>query len=183
MSTPLRVGIIGASAGRGWAKVSHVPAVQGLRGLELAAVATNDRQSAEAAAKAFGVPGYADATALFRDPAINIIAVAVNVPAHRDLVFGALEANKHSLLRVAARARLGRGRGTSGGCSGHPSACSHWPADAAEPGSMPAAQVARRGRHRSRAERQRAVHRHGLRAEGGTGHGVRRKGGERHNPR
>ena len=95
MSTPLRVGIIGASAGRGWAKISHVPAVQRLAGLELAAVATNDQQSADAASKAFGVPGYADATALFRDPAIDIIAVAVNVPAHRDLVLGALEAGKH----------------------------------------------------------------------------------------
>ena len=49
MGTPLKVGIIGASAERGWAKISHVPAVQGLEGLELAAVAT----------EALGVPTWA----------------------------------------------------------------------------------------------------------------------------
>lgn len=95
MSKPFGVGIIGASAERGWAKISHVPAIQSLTGLELAAVATNDQRSADAAAKAFGVPGYADATALSRDPAIDIIAVAVNVPAHPELVLGALKAGNH----------------------------------------------------------------------------------------
>lgn len=95
MARMLQVGIIGASAERGWAKGSHVPAVQGLDGLELAAVATNDQKSADAAAKAFGVTGYADAKEMFKDPAIDIVAVAVNVPAHRELVLDALAAGKH----------------------------------------------------------------------------------------
>ena len=95
MTRTLKVGIIGASAGRGWAKISHVPAVQGLPGLELAAVATNDKQSADDAAKAFGVTGHANAAALFDDHAIDIVAVAVKVPAHRELVLGALQAGKH----------------------------------------------------------------------------------------
>lgn len=95
MSKTLKVGIVGASAGRGWAKISHVPAVRGLAGLELAAVATNDAKSADEAARAFGVPGYADAAALFGDPSIDVVAVAVNVPAHRDLVLAALRAGKH----------------------------------------------------------------------------------------
>ena len=54
INKPLRVGIIGASAGRGWAKDSHVPAVQQLAGVELAAVASSRLEKAEAAAKAFG---------------------------------------------------------------------------------------------------------------------------------
>ena len=95
MTESLGVGIIGASAERGWAKVSHVPAVQRLAGLELVAVATNSPKSAEAAAKAFGVRGYADAKELFRDPAIQIVTVAVNVPGHRELVHDAVEAGKH----------------------------------------------------------------------------------------
>jgi len=95
MGKALRVGIIGASAERGWAKVSHVPAVQGLAGLELAAVATRDPKSAAAAAEAFGVRGYADAEEMFRDPAIDLIAVAVKVPDHRALVLGAVAAGKH----------------------------------------------------------------------------------------
>lgn len=36
----IRVGIVGANAKASWAKVSHVPAINGLPGLKLAAVAT-----------------------------------------------------------------------------------------------------------------------------------------------
>lgn len=96
MSKPLRVGIIGASAERGWAKISHVPAVQQTAGLELAAVVTQDQPSADKAARAFGAArGYGDAKQLFADPDIDIVTVAVNVPAHRDLVLAALAAGKH----------------------------------------------------------------------------------------
>jgi len=67
MSKPLQVGIIWASAERGWAKVAHVPAVQGLAGLDLGAVATSDRPSAERAAKALGArAGYGDPQRIFR---------------------------------------------------------------------------------------------------------------------
>ena len=96
MSRTLRVGIIGASAERGWAKVSHVPAVQHLAGLELGAVVTTDQKSADAAAKAFGADeGYGQAKDLFRDPAIDIVTIAVKVPDHRDLVLAAVAAGKH----------------------------------------------------------------------------------------
>lgn len=98
MSTikPLRVGIIGASAERGWAKASHVPAVQKLAGLELAAVASGDQRKAEAAARAFGVKrAYGDARDLIRDPEIDVVTVAVKVPDHRELVLAALAAGKH----------------------------------------------------------------------------------------
>ena len=96
MDRVLRVGIIGASAERGWAKVSHVPAVQGLAGLALGAVVGRDQRSTEAAARAFGADaGYGDPQDLFRDPSIDIVAVAVKVPDHRALVLGALDAGKH----------------------------------------------------------------------------------------
>ena len=35
----IRVGIVGANAKAGWAKVSHAPAINGLPGLKLAAAA------------------------------------------------------------------------------------------------------------------------------------------------
>ncbi len=92
----LGVGIIGASADRGWAKDSHVPAIQGLRGLELAAVVSGSQEKADAAAKAFGAKAaYRDATAMFRDPGVDVVAVCVKVPDHRELVLGALAAGKH----------------------------------------------------------------------------------------
>lgn len=92
----LRVGIIGASAEGGWARDSHVPAVQALAGLELAAVATGSQATADASARAFGVAaGYGDAMDMVRAPGIDLVTVAVRVPAHHDLVLGALAAGKH----------------------------------------------------------------------------------------
>ena len=96
MSKPLQIGIIGASAERGWAKESHVPAVQHLPGIELAAVVVNGGDKARAAAEAFGARvGYSDPQALFDDAAIDVVTVAVKVPDHHELVLGALRARKH----------------------------------------------------------------------------------------
>ena len=43
----IRIGIVGADAKASWAKVSHIPAIKGLPGLKLAAVATRHEQSAQ----------------------------------------------------------------------------------------------------------------------------------------
>ena len=67
-----------------------------LPGLELAAVAGRTRESAEQAARTFGVPkAYGDVEALFRDPDIDVIAVATTLPSHRELLRPALAAGKH----------------------------------------------------------------------------------------
>jgi predicted dehydrogenase len=96
MTKPLRVGIIGASAKRGWAKESHVPAVQQLAGLELVAIATHTQETADAAAQAFGAKAaYGNAADLIRDPNVDLVAVCVRVPDHRALVLDALAAGKH----------------------------------------------------------------------------------------
>jgi predicted dehydrogenase len=109
MSDMLRVGLIGANARSGWARDSHVPAIQALRGLSLAAVATNSRDTADEAAEAFGAKGYASGLALIADPAIDIVTVATRVPDHRALVLAAIEAGKH----VYSEWPLGRGQGES----------------------------------------------------------------------
>jgi predicted dehydrogenase len=96
MSTALQVGIIGVNATRGWARESHVPAVHHLAGLELAAVATRNQQSADAAAAAFGAArAYGDPINLVNDPDIDLVTVASGVPGHRDLILAALAAGKH----------------------------------------------------------------------------------------
>lgn len=96
MTKALRVGIIGASANRGWAKESHVVAVQKLAGLELAAVATSRQSTADAAAQAFGAKAaYGNADDLIRDPDVDLVAACVRVPNHRELVLGAIAAGKH----------------------------------------------------------------------------------------
>ncbi len=96
MAKVLGVGVIGASAERGWAKLAHIPAIQQLAGLELVAVASGSQTKADAAAKAFGAKaGYAEGTELIRDPNVDLVTIAVKVPDHRDLVLAALAAGKH----------------------------------------------------------------------------------------
>ena len=99
------VGIVGASNNAGWAKISHVPAIKSLPQLKLAAVATRTEQSAREAAEAFGADRwFSDPFAMISDDDIDIVTIAVNVPAHRDLTRAALRAGK----AVYCEAPLGR---------------------------------------------------------------------------
>lgn len=101
----IRVGIVGADTKASWAKVSHVPAIKDLPGVRLAAVATRRERSAREAAEAFGADRwYSDPFAMIRDDRIDIVTIAVNVPAHRELVLMALAAGK----AVYCEAPLGR---------------------------------------------------------------------------
>ncbi len=93
--TTLRVGVIGANAKSGWARESHIPAVLGLQGLELVAVATRSRETADEAANAFGVRAYDSGLDLARAPDVDIVTVATRVPDHRDMILAALESGKH----------------------------------------------------------------------------------------
>src|SRR5258705_4051259 len=100
----IRVGVIGADTKTSWAKVSHVPAINDLQGLRLAAVATRNEQSAREAAKAFGADRwYSDPFAMIRDDRIDIVTVAVAVPAHRGLVLAAPAAGAAGCLQGAPR--------------------------------------------------------------------------------
>lgn len=91
----LRVGIIGADTKASWAGASHVPAIQSEPGLQLAAVATRRQESAKAAAEAFGAERwYAAPYALISDETIDLVTIAVKVPARKDLVLAALLAGK-----------------------------------------------------------------------------------------
>ncbi|MFD4024521.1 Gfo/Idh/MocA family protein [Streptomyces sp. NPDC058576] len=94
-SNAIRVGIIGADTRASWAGASHVPALAAQPAFQLAAVATRHEESARSAAETFGAGRwFADPFELIRDPSIDLVTVAVKVPAHRDLVLAALAANK-----------------------------------------------------------------------------------------
>ena len=89
----LRVGVIGANAERGWAREPHIPAIQHVHSLELAAVANKGQA---AAAAAFGVAkAYGDAADLIRDPDIDLVTIATTLPTHQALIGQALAAGKH----------------------------------------------------------------------------------------
>ncbi|MBM3345011.1 MAG: Gfo/Idh/MocA family oxidoreductase [Betaproteobacteria bacterium] len=92
----MRVGLIGATVTRGWAMAAHIPALKGLAGFELAAIATSRRETADAAAKAYGVPlAFDDYHEMVNHPDLDIITVSVKVPMHFDMVTAALNAGKH----------------------------------------------------------------------------------------
>jgi predicted dehydrogenase len=100
------VGIIGASPGTmSWAEVAHIPAIAALPDFTLEAVSTTRRASADAAAAAFGAPGYDDHRRLIERPEVDLVVVAVKVPDHHQLIADALDAGK----MVYSEWPLGRG--------------------------------------------------------------------------
>lgn len=95
VDSPIRVGIIGADTQASWAGASHIPAIAAQSEFVLEAVATRREESARRAAEAFGAKRwFADPYALIADPDIDLVTVAVKVPAHRELVLAALAAGK-----------------------------------------------------------------------------------------
>jgi predicted dehydrogenase len=96
MANPIRVGIVGANATRGWALGTHLPALKALPGFELIAVATRHDESARATAERFEVPyAFGDPAQLIAHPDVDLVTVSVKVPHHHELTRAALEAGKH----------------------------------------------------------------------------------------
>ena len=98
MTDKIRVGIVGATltqGGSGWGQNAHVPALNVLPQYTLKAVCTAHEDTAKASAAAFGAERafhrFSDMTAA---PDVDLIAVCVRVPGHRELVMGGLEAGK-----------------------------------------------------------------------------------------
>src|SRR5881227_1374794 len=91
----LGVGIIGVSPVRGWAATAHIPALRALANYEIRAFSAHDAESARAAGEAFGVSAvFVDHEQLLGQPDIDVVAVTVKVPHHRELVSAALAAGK-----------------------------------------------------------------------------------------
>jgi predicted dehydrogenase len=89
------VGIIGVSPVRGWAATAHIPALRALANYEIRAVSAHSAESAHAAGEVFGVSAvFSDHEQLVTQPDIDVVAVTVKVPHHRELVSAALAAGK-----------------------------------------------------------------------------------------
>jgi predicted dehydrogenase len=81
--------------GSGWGANAHVPALKALPGYELAAVCTAHEDTAKASAAAFGARrGFHRVDEMAANPDVDLIAVCVRVPGHRDLVMAGLQAGK-----------------------------------------------------------------------------------------
>src|SRR5256712_7994005 len=91
----LGVGIIGVSPVRGWAATAHIPALRALPNYEIRALSAHGAESARAVGEAFGVSAvFSDHEQLVTQPDIDVVAVTVKVPHHRELVSAALAAGK-----------------------------------------------------------------------------------------
>lgn len=98
MADKIRVGIVGATitpGGSGWGANAHVPALQTLPGYELKAVCTAHEDTAKASAEKFGADlAFHDMQEMVAHPDVDLVAVVVRVPWHKQLVMPALDAGK-----------------------------------------------------------------------------------------
>ncbi|MFD7295651.1 Gfo/Idh/MocA family protein [Streptomyces sp. NPDC059897] len=93
--SPVRVGIVGLSAKRGWASRAHLPALRRLKGFEVRALSASSAESARAAAEKFGVPhSYGTAAELAASDEVDLVVVTVKVPDHREIIESAVAAGK-----------------------------------------------------------------------------------------
>src|SRR3989449_1242320 len=117
----LGIGIIGVSPVRGWAATAHIPALRALPNYEIRALSAHSTESARAAGEAFRVDAvFSDHEQLVTQPDIDVVAVTVRAPLHRELVSVALAAGKavycewplgRDLEEARAMAALAAGQG------------------------------------------------------------------------
>ncbi|MEV7135302.1 Gfo/Idh/MocA family oxidoreductase [Arthrobacter sp. NPDC093128] len=94
-NSTLGVGIGGVSPVRGWAAAAHIPAQRAQPNYEIRAFSSHSRESARAAGEAYGVRAvFSDHEQLLAQPDIDVVAITVKVPHHRELVAAALAAGK-----------------------------------------------------------------------------------------
>jgi predicted dehydrogenase len=91
----LGVGIIGVNPAWGWAATAHIPALRALANYEVRAISATSADAAQAAGEAFGVAAvFSHHDQLVARPDVDVVAVTVKVPHHRELVSAALAAGK-----------------------------------------------------------------------------------------
>src|SRR5438132_14312774 len=95
IESPLGVGVIGVSPVRGWAATAHIPALRALPNYEIRALSGHSAESARAAGEVFGVSAvFSDPKQMVSQADIDVVAVTVKVPHHREVVSAALAAGK-----------------------------------------------------------------------------------------
>lgn len=96
MSDKLKLGVIGANPTRGWGPRAHLPAIVASRDVELTAVCTSRKESAEESAAKFNAKmAFHDYREMLACPDVEAVAVLLRVPAHYPVTMDALNAGKH----------------------------------------------------------------------------------------
>ena len=93
MSSPVRVGVVGAGA---IAQIAHLPALRRLNGVEVAALCDNDAVKARALASRFGVPDvYDDIEDVLRYARLDTVVICTPNHLHEMHAMAALAAGVH----------------------------------------------------------------------------------------
>lgn len=95
---PIKIGIIGVSAGQSWAVWGHLPYLKNTTKYEIVAICNSSVASAEAAIKAHGLSSSVKAYGSYEDIAadanVGLIVCSVRVDRHYDALVPALKAGK-----------------------------------------------------------------------------------------
>lgn len=103
----MRVGIISAN----WGAFAHLPAWRGIPGVEVTAICTSRRETAEAAAARTGIErAFWDAEEMIADPDIDIIDCGTRPSIRHPMVLSALAKGKHVYNAIPFAADLDRAR-------------------------------------------------------------------------
>ncbi|MEC9046268.1 MAG: Gfo/Idh/MocA family oxidoreductase [Pseudomonadota bacterium] len=98
MGNIIRVGIVGATVtegGSGWGANAHVPALNELPNYKLKAVCTSHEETARASSAKFGADlAFWNMEDMVASPDVDLVAVVVRVPWHKELVEMAISAGK-----------------------------------------------------------------------------------------
>ena len=91
MDRKLKVGLIGANVSYGWSPKAHIPALIGLPEIELAAICTQHKHSAEISSKTFNIPfAFDDYREMIEREDLDMIGVSVRVPKHHAITMDVL---------------------------------------------------------------------------------------------
>jgi predicted dehydrogenase len=91
----LRIGVIGC----GRAASLHFPAIKGLRGTSLTAVADGSSEVLESVGNRYGIRGrYLDYRSLLSDPGVDAVAICTPPALHESIGLAALAAGKHVFM-------------------------------------------------------------------------------------
>src|SRR5215475_12637822 len=87
------VGIVGLSAGGGWAARGHLPALAAVPGFRLVASSASSAESARAAGERYDVPRtFGSAAELAACPEVDLVVVSVQAARHAPAVRAAIDA-------------------------------------------------------------------------------------------
>ncbi|WP_280420490.1 Gfo/Idh/MocA family protein [Nocardia carnea] len=91
----VRVGVVGLSAGGGWAADGHLPALATLDRYRVTALCASSAESAAAAGDRYGVPHrFSSAAELARCDEVDLVVIAVQAAKHRAALLPVIEAGK-----------------------------------------------------------------------------------------